>query len=67
MHIGSLEGAELEILCYAAILHDIGRNIQDQTNGNLCHAEHSASLARQFLEKHRLDPMKIEKIVHCID
>jgi uncharacterized protein len=67
IRIGSRECADLEILRYAAILHDIGRSAQDQANGNLCHAELSANLARQILAKHQVDLMKIEKIVHCIE
>ena len=65
VHIGSKEQADLEILRYAAILHDIGRKAQDQSNGKLCHAELSAQFARTILEKH-LDPLKIQRIIHCI-
>ncbi|MCW4039603.1 MAG: HD domain-containing protein [Candidatus Bathyarchaeota archaeon] len=67
IHIGSKEHADLEILRYAAILHDIGRKAQDQSNGNLCHAELSTRLARSILEKFQIDPVKIEKILHCIE
>jgi uncharacterized protein len=66
-HIGSQERADLEILRYAAILHDLGRSAQDQAKGQLCHAELSANFACQILEKHQVDPMKIAKIVHCIE
>jgi uncharacterized protein len=66
IHIGSKEQADLEILRYAAILHDIGRMAQDQSNGKLCHAELSARFARRILEKHRIDPSKIQRIIHCI-
>jgi uncharacterized protein len=40
---------------------------QDQSNGKLCHAELSARLARVILEKHQIDPLKIQKIIHCIE
>ena len=67
VHIGFKEQADLEILRYAAILHDIGRRAQDQSNGKLCHAEFSAQFARNILEKHQVDPFKIQRIIHCIE
>ena len=35
MIIGKKENADLEILKYAAILHDIGREYQDKSNGKM--------------------------------
>lgn len=67
IRIGSKEQADLEILRYAAILHDIGRMAQDQSNGKVCHAKLSARLARPILEKHQIDPRKIQRIIHCIE
>jgi len=67
MHIGKKENADLEILKLAAILHDIGRELQDKLNGEICHAEKGAILARELLKKHNLDNEKIDKIIHCIE
>ena len=67
IHIGKKERANLEILGLAAILHDIGRELQDRANGEICHAEKGAMLARELLEKHNLDNEKIDEILHCIE
>ena len=67
IRIGKKENADLEILKYAAVLHDIGRNHQDESNGEICHAEKGTMLARKLLEKYDIDHKKIENIVHCIE
>lgn len=67
LHIGEKENADLEILKYAAVLHDIGRNEEDESNGMICHAEKGATLARELLEKYDMDSEKTERIVHCIE
>jgi len=67
VHIGKKENADLEVLEMAALLHDIGREYQDKTNGRVCHAEKGAQLARELLERYKVDKEKIEKIVHCIE
>lgn len=67
MRIGKKENADLEILRLAAILHDIGRELQDKLNGEICHAEKGAVLARELLKKHNLDNERIDKIIHCIE
>ncbi len=66
MHIGRVEGADLEILAIAAYLHDIGRAIQDRSKGTLCHAEQGARIADGILEKYPMPPEKKENIIHCI-
>lgn len=66
MHIGRVEGADLEVLAIAAYLHDIGRAIQDTSKGTLCHAEQGARIAEEILEKHSMPPEKKENIIHCI-
>jgi uncharacterized protein len=67
VRIGTKENADLEIVKYAAVLHDIGRNHQDISNGEICHAEKGAMVARNLLEKYDVDLEKIEKIVHCVE
>lgn len=66
MHIGKKENSDMEILKLASILHDIGREYQDKTNGKVCHAEKGAILARELMEKYSVDKEKIEKVVYCI-
>jgi uncharacterized protein len=67
LHIGKKEGADMEILKIASILHDIGRPYQDKSNGEICHAEKGVVLARELLSEFNFDNEKINKIVHCIE
>ena len=64
--IGQAEGADLLVAEAAAYLHDIGRAHQDRANGQLCHAEKGAALARRLLQSHPLADDRRENIIHCI-
>jgi uncharacterized protein len=64
--IGQKEGADLEILRIAALLHDIGREEQDRSKGKICHAAVGAEIARTILEEVGLEVEKLERIIHCI-
>jgi uncharacterized protein len=66
MRIGRIEGADLEVLEIAAYLHDIGRFLQDQNRGDLCHAEKGAEIAEEILEGHPIPRDKKENILNCI-
>jgi len=65
--IGKKENADLKILKLAALLHDIGRLDEDESEGRIDHAERSAFLAKKILKKHNLDKETIEKVIHCIE
>jgi len=39
IRIGKKENVDFDVLKYAAVLHDIGRNYQDELNGKICHVE----------------------------
>jgi uncharacterized protein len=67
VRIGKKEDADIEILKLAAILHDIGREYEDESGGKICHAEKGAVLARKLLEKHDIGSEKIDRVVHCIE
>ncbi len=67
MRIGEKENADLEILRFAAILHDIARKEEDESNGKIDHAKRGAILAKEILEKYGLPEEKIQKIAHCIE
>jgi uncharacterized protein len=67
LHIGTKENANLTIIGYAAILHDIGRVYQDATNGKICHAQKGAVLAEKMLHQYNLLPDQIDAIIHCIE
>lgn len=66
MHIGAIEGADLQVLALAAYLHDIGRSHQDRSHGQLCHAEEGARMSREILEAYPLETRHKENIVHCV-
>ncbi|MBA3028789.1 MAG: HD domain-containing protein [Desulfobacteraceae bacterium] len=64
--IGAVEGADMDVLRVAAVLHDIGRSCQDQSQGALCHAEKGAEMAAEILEDFPLPTHRKSNIIHCI-
>jgi uncharacterized protein len=66
LRIGRREGADLDILNLAALLHDVGRKEEDRTGGRVCHARAGAVLARRILESHGLEPRIVDEVVRCI-
>jgi len=67
LRIGRKERADLDVLRLAALLHDIGREEEDRSNGRTCHAEKGAVLARKILRKNGVDDERTAKIVRCIE
>jgi uncharacterized protein len=67
LRIGKKEGADLDILKIAAVLHDIGREEEDSSNGRICHGERGAELAGTLLERQGFSGEVIGRIVHCIE
>ena len=65
--IGEKEGCDLEILRVAALLHDVARKEQDESRGQICHAERGAELSREILKEMNYPGDKIDRIVHCIE
>ncbi|MBW1740907.1 MAG: HD domain-containing protein [Deltaproteobacteria bacterium] len=66
MHIGRVEGADLEVLEIAAYLHDVGRSYEDESKGTVCHAERGAEIACGLLEKYPISDKQKANIIHCI-
>lgn len=64
--IGSLEGADMDVLIPAAYLHDIGRGRQDASNGEVCHGEAGARMAAPLVANLPLSDARKENILHCI-
>ncbi|USG98971.1 HD domain-containing protein [Thermococcus argininiproducens] len=64
LHLGKDEGADLEVLALAALLHDIARPLEDKGIVD-DHAKESAKIARRFLGS--LGYPKIEEVVHAIE
>ena len=64
--IGPAEGADMDVLRIAALLHDIGRSRQDACRGSVCHAEKGAEMAAPVVEDLSLSRSRKENIIHCI-
>jgi uncharacterized protein len=60
--IGKTEGAELEIVRAAALLHDVGREGAEAEG--LDHAAFAAQRAREILDGH--SPVRIEAVAHAV-
>lgn len=60
--IGAAEGADIEILRTAVLLHDVARVAEDQ--GGPCHAKAGARRAREILAGH--PPEKVKAVAHAI-
>lgn len=67
LHIAKKEGANIEIVTLAALLHDVGRKEELRLKKTICHAEIGAKIAKEILTKHNYPSDKIDKIVHCIE
>ena len=66
LRIAEIEGADLNVVRVAALLHDIGRAQQDVSNGKVCHAGQGARMAREIIHDLPLNIDQKENIVHCI-
>jgi len=64
--IGPREGADMEVLLVAALLHDIGRSHQDSTRGGVCHAALGAAMADDLTADLPLTPEQKANVVHCV-
>jgi uncharacterized protein len=64
--IGQKMTARLAILAPAALLHDIGRKEESQSQGKICHAQRGAELAAPLLRDLTYADDDIVAICHCI-
>ncbi|HDT15063.1 MAG TPA: HD domain-containing protein [Firmicutes bacterium] len=67
VHIGEKEGADMEIVKAAAVLHDIARQAEDESGGRLCHAREGAVAAEKILRETGYGADDIARIKHCIE
>lgn len=66
LHIGGAEGADLEILALAALLHDIARPLE--SSGKVKdHAIEGARIARQYLKSMGYPAERAEAVAHAIE
>jgi len=66
LHIGQVEGADMEVLKIVAYLHDVGRPYQNESKGAICHEEKGAEMARALLGKYPISEEQKANIIHCI-
>lgn len=66
MAIGQRMGARLDILAPAALLHDIGRSREYESQGTVCHAILGAEMAEPILAELAYSKEEQEAICHCI-
>jgi uncharacterized protein len=64
--IGKEEGADLDILKAAALLHDIARAMEDEGKVE-DHSIEGAKIARKILEENCFPAQKMEEVIHCIE
>ena len=67
VYIAKKEGADINVLELAAILHDIARREEDTSKGKTCHGKMGAIMGRELLQKYNVDKDIIEKVVYCIE
>ncbi|MHA2282847.1 MAG: HD domain-containing protein [Promethearchaeota archaeon] len=68
LDIGKKLGANLHVLEIAALLHDIGRESEEQDIYNRNHAELSAEMSLEFIKSQsfQISQNKLDNIIHCI-
>ncbi len=66
LKIGKSEGANLWILGLAALFHDLARDAEAQSGGEVCHAEASAIQTKLILEAQGESPEIIGAVCECI-
>ena len=64
--IGRAEKADMDVVRVAALMHDIGRARQDDTNGRVCHARKGAEMAAEMIRDLPLTDGQKQNILHCI-
>lgn len=66
LYIGRQMKANLKVLSAAALLHDIGRQHETESQGRLCHAGKGAGMAKKILMDLEFEPQIVDEILHCI-
>ena len=58
--------ADEQVICLAALLHDISRPEEVNSKGKFCHAQEGAVEAASLLEKYNFSQAVIEQVCACI-
>lgn len=66
VRMGIEEGADLDVIKAAALLHDIARSMEDE--GKIDdHAAEGAKMARRILGEVDFPRKKVDEVIHCIE
>jgi len=66
-HICRVEGADAQVVDFAAVLHDVGRPVELADQGKTCHAGRGADLAHELLPAVGVtDPAFIAHVADCV-
>ena len=66
-HLCRVEGADLLVVEFAAVLHDVGRPAELADQGQTCHAHRGAELVHEILPGLGItDPAFIEHVAACV-
>jgi len=66
LELGRKLGARLDIICIAALLHDIGRVDEHESRGKICHAAIGAQKTAEILSALGVEARDIELIAACV-
>jgi len=66
LQIAPPEGADLEVVLPAALLHDIGREQESRSRGAVCHATLGAEEAATVLRRFGYEEAQVQAIAHCV-
>jgi uncharacterized protein len=64
--LAAAEGADIDIVRYAALLHDISRHDEDISKGYVHHEEKGATESKKVLIMFNIDEITADKVSDCI-
>lgn len=65
--IAEAEGADVQLVWLAALLHDVPADAGGTEAGRADHHRAAAEFARKFLTARGIEPARVDHIVHCIE
>ena len=66
LRIGEEVGADLEVLTLAALLHDVGRQEEAESDGKSCHARIGSEMAGDMLRSYGAGPGMVRRVKECV-
>jgi uncharacterized protein len=66
LRLGAESGADERVIALAALLHDVGRDEEDRSDGATCHAAVGATLSRAILRRLGADEACVRRVADCV-